>query len=154
MSYKKTAPRYGRREAGKAVNTLHNNIIYDSQKSKSLPAWVKSKLAKIVKLEMKYHPDWTIEKAIQELVYTGFLELGAELKGYPDLAMSVPEGFRQLFKHNSVSAINDIETAAIILIQFDSKRCLKALNVDNDLLEFLHLKWETLGLLLEGGIYE
>jgi len=153
MSYKKQAPRYSKREARKADNPLQENIIKDSENCKSIASWATRKLAKIVEQYRGIYPDESIEKAVNELTYRGFRELGAELIAYPDLAAIVPESFRLLFINKSISAITDAETATIILIQEDSKHCLKAINLETDIPEFLRLKWEILGALLEGGIY-
>lgn len=131
---------------------------------KVLPEWVSKRVVTIASRKrdsaeirdstigrkfLKDSPSLPLERYIRELEYLGTVVLQGELKEYPELANHVPEPFISALVHSSTGTnLSPLEQAVIIIIDEDSS---SATHTDflSDIVAFLHLKWESIGMMLD-----
>lgn len=128
------------------------NVDDKQENVKELPIWAVRKIAMLAQ-ERQATQGETLEAALYTLENEALVVLNGELVAFPELATLVPPDFTRRLQ-NSRSALTDFERGIAMLLNENAKQCLPGINIDVDMDEFVHLKWETLGGLLAGGLQD
>ena len=111
----------------------------------NVPKWMIKKVATIAR---NFRDESNVQNAYHQLVFEAAILLQGELKTFPDFSSIVPIEFLKALKAGTGSNLSNLECMAIIINKYDTEES-PPINVEENVKEYLHLKWESLNSLLE-----
>lgn len=139
-------------QGGLEQKATDSNLDKNQENVKKLSGWALRRIAQLAQDRQATQGE-TLEAALYALENEALVVLAGELIVFPELATIVPLDFIKRLQ-GSRSALTDFERGIAILLNENAKQCLPGINIDVDMDEFIHLKWETLGGLLAGGLQD
>ncbi len=130
--------------------SLIDNLDENQEIVNKLPVWSVERIARLAQERQKTQGE-TLQDAFYSLENEALIVLQGELVVFPELALLTPTYFLKRLL-NSRSSLTDFERGIVMLVNEDAKKCLPALDINRDMDEYIHLKWETLGALLARGL--